>query len=179
MRSAPTTSVSAIVMESMDNAWDPLLLRTEGMDDGEYAWEPAPACWTVRRKVDGTWAADWDDSDPEPAPLTTIAWRCWHLGVDCLDSYSSRVFGEIGTGLAGTSWVGTWSEARPLLVRAWTVFRAGVSGWGDEDLMMPLGPDWGPFQNHSRLDLALHAMREIIHHGAEIALLRDLYRLNG
>lgn len=30
-------------------------------------------------------------------------------------------------------------------------------------------------QLRPRLDLALHINREVIHHGAEIALLRDLY----
>jgi hypothetical protein len=179
MRTTPTTSLSAILLESLDSAWDPLLVRTEGMDDDEYAWEPAPGCWTVRRRDDDTWVADWEDPDPVPAPITTIAWRCWHIAVDCLDGYSSRVFRETGTGLIGASWVGTWPEASPLLSQAWSVFRAGVVSWGDEDLMTPLGPDWGPYENHSHLDLALHAKREIIHHGAEIALLRDLYRLIG
>ena len=55
------------------------------------------------------------------------------------------------------------------------MFRAGVAGWGD-DLFQQLGPAWGPFAEHTRLDLVLHAQREVIHHGAEIALLCDLYR---
>lgn len=50
-----------------------------------------------------------------------------------------------------------------------------VDAWSDAALLHTLGPAWGPFANHSRLDLALHALREVIHHGAEIALLRDLY----
>ena len=40
---------------------------------------------------------------------------------------------------------------------------------------MPLGPSWGDAAERTRLDLALHAERELVHHGAEIALLRDLY----
>jgi len=55
------------------------------------------------------------------------------------------------------------------------MFRAGVAGWG-ADLWVPLGPEWGPFAQHARTHLVLHAMREVIHHAAEIALLRDLYR---
>ena len=32
------------------------------------------------------------------------------------------------------------------------------------------------FQNHTNLELVQHAIREVVHHGAEIALMRDLYR---
>jgi len=43
------------------------------------------------------------------------------------------------------------------------------------DLMAPLGPAWGPYADQTHLALALHAERELVHHGAEVALLRDLY----
>ena len=62
-----------------------------------------------------------------------------------------------------------------MLAAAWSVFRSGVAAWGDDRLLTLLGPAWGPYSNHTKLDLAIHAQREVIHHGAEIALLRDLY----
>jgi hypothetical protein len=62
-----------------------------------------------------------------------------------------------------------------MLAAAWQVFRAGVVGWGDDELWSLLGPAWGPYAEHTNLALAIHAQREVIHHGAEIALLRDLY----
>jgi hypothetical protein len=169
-------AIVRIVVDSLDRAWEPLPARLAGITDAEYEWEPAPACWTVRSRADGSWHADWHEPEPEPAPLTTIAWRCWHIAVDCLDSYSSRAFGASGTGLTETAWVGAWAEADDLLNRAWTVFRAGVAAWNDDDLLTPLGPRFPMNAERSHLDLALHAEREIVHHGAEIALLRDLYR---
>jgi hypothetical protein len=167
--------MSTVLLEALDNAWNPLLHRTADMTEHEYAWEPVAGAWSVR-DVGGVWVADWADPDPEPAPLTTIAWRCWHLAVDSLDSYSARLFGRTGTGLQGTTWVADWASAAALLGASWSVFRTGVAAWGDDELLAPLGPAWGPFANHSNFDLALHAAREVIHHGAEIALLRDLYR---
>jgi hypothetical protein len=125
--------------------------------------------------VDGTWTADWADPDPVPAPVTTIAWRLWHLAVDCFDSYSSRLFGKTGTGLSGRTWVSDADTACALLGQAWSVFRTGVAGWGDDLLCRPLGPTWRANADRTNLDLALHAKRELIHHGAEIALLRDLF----
>jgi hypothetical protein len=176
MPSSSASELSATLLEILDNAFDPLMLRTIGMPDAEYLWEPSPACWTVRPDADGRWSADWQDPEPEPAPLTTIAWRCWHIAVDCLDGYSARLFEATGSGLSGRSFVGTWVEARRALESSWSVFRAGVAGWGDAALFDRLGPAWGPYAQHGNLDLALHAQREVVHHGAEIALLRDLYR---
>ena len=39
----------------------------------------------------------------------------------------------------------------------------------------PLGPAWGPYAQDNTVDLALHVLDEVIHHGAEVGLLRDLY----
>lgn len=175
MHTVPNGNVSAIILEGLDNAWNPLIERLGGISEGEYLWEPAPNCWTIRTSSDGAIVADWADPDPIPAPVTTIAWRCWHIAVDCLDSYSARLFGTTGTGLTGLHWVGTADEAQTMLTAAWAVFRAGVSSWGDDGLLDLLGPAWGPYASHTNLALALHAQREVIHHGAEIALLRDLY----
>jgi DinB superfamily len=175
VRDIPTESLSEIILEGLDNAWNPLLERLAGISDDEYTWEPVANCWTIRPDGDGNMVADWVDPDPIPAPVTTIAWRCWHIAVDCLDSYSSRLFGTTGTGLAGLKWVHTADEAQSMLAAAWSVFRAGVAGWGDDGLWPLLGSAWGPFAIYTNLDLVLHAQREVIHHGAEIALLRDLY----
>ncbi|MGB9280862.1 MAG: DinB family protein [Pseudonocardiaceae bacterium] len=53
---------------------------------------------------------------------------------------------------------------------------AGVRRLGGEGLARACGPAEGPFATAPMATLVLHINREIIHHGAEIALLRDLYR---
>ncbi len=166
--------VMGSLLGTMDASWDQLADRLAGLGDDEYRWEPVAAMWSVRPTGDG-WVVDVEKPDPDPAPATTIAWRLWHLAVDCLDSYSARIFGTGGTGLEGRQWVGTADEAVAALERAWRAFRDGVAGWGGTGLFEPLGPDWGPHADRTHLDLALHAHRELTHHGAEIALLRDLY----
>lgn len=168
-------TVVMVMAEALDNAWAPLPKRCEALTGAEYRWEPVPAAWTVRL-VDGRWHVDWADPDPSPAPVTTIAWRCWHIAVDCLDSYSARLFGRRGTPFTGTEWTNDWESAADHLASAWDVFRTGATGWSDAELLQPLGPAWGSFQNHTNLDLVQHAIREVVHHGAEIALMRDLYR---
>ena len=46
---------------------------------------------------------------------------------------------------------------------------------GEEGLARPCGPAEGFFAEAPLSDLVLHINRELIHHGAEICLLRDLY----
>ncbi len=42
--------------------------------------------------------------------------------------------------------------------------------------MRPIGPSEGQFVEEPMAALVVHINREVLHHGAEIALLRDLYR---
>jgi len=62
---------------------------------------------------------------------------------------------------------------------AYTRWVQGVQGLGAEGLVRPCGPAEGPFAEASLAELVLHIHREVLHHGAEIALLRDLYRAVG
>ena len=53
--------------------------------------------------------------------------------------------------------------------------RALVRSLGEEGLAQPCGPVEGKWAEYTMAELVLHINREVIHHGAEIALLRDLY----
>lgn len=158
----------------LDNAWEPVNDLRSRLTEEAYLWEPVANCWTVR-STDNGWFADWDDSDPQPAPVTTIAWRMWHIAVDCLDSYSSRFGVARGTGFEGPKWLGTASEALDMMYQAWTVFHGIATSWDDAALMTPLGPTWGPYGAQPQLDITIHATREVVHHLAEISLLIDLH----
>jgi hypothetical protein len=165
------------VVDSLDQTWAQFDRRLSGLNQIEYLWEPVPRCWSVRDTGDGRAAvADWADPDPDPAPVTTIAWRMWHIAVDCLDSYSRRRFDSTGTGLDGTQWVLDVEEARALLSSAWRGFRDPIVEGGPGQLARALGPSWGAYSEQSTFALVLHAQREVTHHAAEIALLRDLHR---
>ncbi len=50
-----------------------------------------------------------------------------------------------------------------------------MRGLDDAALARAVGPAEGGFADHPMAALVLHIHREAIHHGAEIALLRDLY----
>ena len=52
----------------------------------------------------------------------------------------------------------------------------GVASLGQDGLARPCGPAEGRFRSHPFATLVLHINREFLHHAAEVALLRDLYR---
>ena len=54
----------------------------------------------------------------------------------------------------------------------------GVAGLDNRTLDTPVGEVEGQFAAYPFVDLVLHIHREAIHHLAEIALLRDLYRVS-
>jgi len=109
-----------------------------------------------------------------PAPVTTIAWRTWHISADCLRGYLR--FFEDDIDLADRHrWPGTAAEGVNALADEWARFRSYVEALGDERLAGPMGPRAGAFAHESYLLLALHALDEAAHHGGELGVLRDLY----
>jgi hypothetical protein len=63
----------------------------------------------------------------------------------------------------------------------WEQWRAGLRSVGDDGLWRPMGPgenapDMQLGADDPLIGLVLHIHRELMHHGAEINLLRDLYR---
>ncbi|MPY95986.1 MAG: DinB family protein, partial [Acidimicrobiia bacterium] len=71
--------------DQLDWHWrNQLRPRLDGLVDEEYLWEPVEGAWNVRPR--GTSAApmavgggdftiDFAVPEPQPAPVTTIAWR--------------------------------------------------------------------------------------------------------
>ncbi|MER6521112.1 DinB family protein [Streptomyces sp. NPDC001553] len=160
------------------------------MTDEEYFWEPVAGCWSVRRRSDGpgarathlAGAGEWGRDaapypHPAPPPFTTIAWRLSHLtemltlradhvaGSRALTRDDYRVKGDVATAVADFE---AASEA----------WRKALAGVGDAALdtvgycTYPHGSDVeDPF-----VDIVWWVNQELLHHGAEIALLRDLHR---
>ncbi|MVA76508.1 DinB family protein [Auraticoccus sp. F435] len=162
--------------------------RLEGLTDEEYLWEPVAGCWSLRRRgpdtpVDapgsGEWTCDFTFPPPQPEPVTTIAWRLAHVVVGVLGQRSASHFGaEFAWGPADYfrwRYVGTAAEALEQLDATYGAWRAGVAALDAEGLARPVGPAEGDWAEHPMAELVLHINREVIHHLAEVALLRDLY----
>ncbi|ETK36205.1 DinB family protein [Microbispora sp. ATCC PTA-5024] len=159
--------------------------RLDGLTDEEYLWEPVAGCWSVRPRGtgtapasvgDGEYAIDFALPEPRPAPVTTIAWRLAHVIVGVLGMRSAAHFGGPPVHHDHFPYAGSAGEALRQLDEAYTVWIEGVRGLGEEGLARPCGPSEGPYAGFPLAALILHINREVVHHGAEVLLLRDLYR---
>ncbi|MEV7329720.1 DinB family protein [Micromonospora sp. NPDC093244] len=169
--------------EQLDWYWRKKLRpRLEGLTDEEYFWEPVRGCWSVRPRGtstapmsqgSGEWAMDHVFPAPVPAPVTTIAWRLAHIIVSCLGYRVRWYFGGRDIDSETFAYAGTADEALKQLDEMYGTWHAGVRTLSDADLDNP--PSAGP-ERFSMENRILHVNRELIHHGAEISLLRDLYR---
>jgi DinB superfamily len=169
---AATSDLASQLADQLDFHWTTQLRpRLEGMTDDEYFWCPVPNCWTVH--PDG--GIDFQYPAPEPAPFTTIAWRLAHVIVGVLAMRSHSHFA--GPPADYQSWPYATDAATALeqLDDAYEKWMAGVRALDNDKLDRPCGPAEGPFADYPFIALVLHINREMIHHGAEIACIRDLY----
>jgi hypothetical protein len=149
--------------------------RIEALSDDEYLWEPADGCWSIRPGPEGGFVMDGEQPTPEPSPVTTIAWRLCHLGSGVLANRNAKLFGAPPWDDAGSQYPGTASAAIAWVADGLDRWRSGVSGVSDERLLQPVGPGGRSDADRSVAWVVMHIHREVIHHGAEICLLRDLY----
>jgi hypothetical protein len=159
------------------------------MTDDEYFWEPAEGCWNVRRCVEdrgvrmlgkGEWALEQERipfGAPDP-PFTTIAWRSdhlvsamtlradWTIGLQSPGPDDIEISGSAASGIAGLERsAASWREALTTATTGADLDQIGRSAYPDG-----LDPDM------TFIEIVWWVNKELIRHGAEIALLRDLWR---
>jgi hypothetical protein len=164
-----------LLLDSLDCVWSRIRDRLTGLTEDEYLWEPGAGCWSVRSGPDGGWHIERSDPEPVPAPVTTIAWRLWHLGSECLARYTRHGLGPWPLQVQNREWYAAPGPALEALDQAWRAFREGLAQLGEDGLWQPPGPAGDECAERPWAGLVLHAQDELSHHGAEIALLRDLY----
>jgi hypothetical protein len=167
-------------------------LRTEipPMRDEEYQWEPVPGCWSVRRRAGGPgprateligageWGLDSAWPPPWPPPFTTIAWRLGHLSsmlalrADHMAGTHSRTDDDYVFGGFAAEGIGAFDSG----VLAWREVLTGVT---DDAALDEVGRSTYPYGSDPEdrlVDTIWWVNQEVLHHSAEIALLRDLFR---
>jgi hypothetical protein len=157
----------------LDEAYDMIHGRIDGLTDDEFWWEPAPDAWTIRQQPDGRWAADYAEPDPDPAPLTTIGWRLVHVA-ECKVMYHEYAFGpgrlewpDIDSAHSPQAAIAQLEEGQQRLVE-------DLQSVGPADLERSVMTNWEQWPAWKIFWTMIH---HDIHHGAEIGALRDLYRV--
>lgn len=182
-----------LLLDLSDDVFARTSRRLAGLTDTELLWEPAPNCWSVRERADGTVRADWapyigdGETTPsgfvrktrtggdaaEPPPFTNLAWRIWHLSEVYGRSQNARVLlGSSGGRVAATP-RNTAAAALADLSAAHDRWRAVLTAITEEQLDQPVVEGRNP--RGTKLGYVMYMVDEFTHHGAELGVLRDLY----
>ena len=185
-----------IEMFTLQRAWN-------GLTDDELMWEPAEGAWTVRPAtesrsatpfVTGSLAADFDaglvtaaDEGDAIEPLTSIVWLFWHVGSQPGRAAELDVFG--GAHSTASGWTSPYIAAHPIFTSAEEAVTAMRTGWRALDTALRSATDeqlerptrfWGygqPGPMGTGAQIVGSILNEVSHHGTQIGVLRDLYRL--
>lgn len=184
---------------TLARAWDDLT-------DDEFFWEPHAMAWSIRRQGQcstpnpfgaGEWVADFAIPEPDPVPMTTIAWLYWHIG-----SMPGRLC-DIdflgGTRTMASGWTSPYLTHHPVFTSAAEAVTALRGGWrrlreaierADDDQFEATTAGYTYAAQPPRGGLcvvglpgparpAAHSiagpLNEVSHHGTQIGALRDLY----
>ena len=116
---------------------------------------------------------DYEIPEPVPAPFTTIAWRTVHVAaVNYL--YFDYAFGTASLSF-DLEMPGSAADAVPWLETSQEQLSGAIAELTDDHLDELTLTNWGERWPRERIWRTL--IEEQVHHGAEISLLRDLYRL--
>jgi hypothetical protein len=174
------------LLDQFEFARDRLLARVAGMTDDEYLWEPVPGCWSIRPRAEtqtqqayggGAWRIDFARPEPDPPPFTTLAWRLCHLASGMVTRADYTVGSHT---MQRDDYVvpTTAADGIASLTAACAAWHGALMPTTDEDYdrighcqfphgLDPTVPFW---------QTIWWVNQELLHHGGEIALLRDLYR---
>lgn len=153
---------------------DRLSTRLDGLTDAEFFWAPVPDAWTLRPDPDAPsgWQIDYDVPTPVPPAFTTLAWRLMHVA----SGNWIRWEHALGTGRRTFLDLVVPSDAAGA-VAYWRDSTDPVADWlataADADLDATGRTVFG--EDITVGETVRILLDEQTHHGAEIALLRDLY----
>ena len=95
-------TLNALLVDQLDWHWQAQLRpRLEGLTDAEYFAEPVEGGWSVRPRGTGSapiqagagaMTIEFALPEPQPAPVTTIAWRLGHLIIGVLGARNAAHF---------------------------------------------------------------------------------------
>lgn len=187
--------VAKLLLDLSDSVFARTARRLDGLTDEELVWEPAPHCWSVRERADGTLRPDWapyiggaevtgtgarrttrtGGDARRPPPFTNLAWRLWHL----TEVYGRR---QNETALKGTTRSQehradphrSAAAALASLSEAHDRWRTVLASMADEELDQRIA-NAKRQPALSKVGYVMAMIDEFTHHGAELAVLRDLY----
>jgi hypothetical protein len=164
----------APLLAQLDMSLDLAVQRMTGLTDDEFWWRPTPSAVTVVRDEHGKLVPG-APADNEPR-TRTIALLLGHLG-EMGFRRADYTTGEHSLTRRDLTWPDSAEAGLTFLREGWAAWRAALTSLQDAELDVvgrSAFPD-GMDPNLPILDIIWWMNRELIHHTAEIAFVRDLY----
>jgi hypothetical protein len=125
---------------AMDQVDTRLRHRLEGLTEAEFLWKPVDKAWTIYEDQPGHWTYDYAIPDPEPAPVTTIAWQVTHLATTRF-LYHEWAYGAAMLTFPELRIPSNVAGAIEFLHDGYQMLRADLKG--EDDLDQPRRTNWG------------------------------------
>jgi DinB superfamily len=115
--------------------------------------------------------------------VTTIGWRMMHVAVGCFSTRYAAFFDPstppdadmFDKRLRPDSVPGTAAAGLEFFRECYERWHTAIAGLDEDGLARPLGRRGSYFADDPMAALIVHINREVMHHGGEIGVLRDLY----
>ncbi|MEU0982821.1 DinB family protein [Streptomyces griseus] len=165
-----------LLRHQFDLTWSLFEYHLERLDTEDFLWQPAPLCWTVRRRADGRWMPDWAETEPDPVPVPTIGWLSWHIGwwwsttIEHSSGRAPRDREDIAWPGDAAGAIGWLRELR----ESWLVVLDGLDDAALDDAALDAAAPapWGQGPDHTMAHLAAWVNAELMKNVAEIGQLR-------
>ncbi len=163
----------ALLKMEMDDTWEALQGILDGLTEEEFNWKPAKDSWHLKRDRE-RWTLDYAIPAPDPPPVATIAWRIGHLAA-CKVMYVEYAFREGKLTWDDLDLPPTATGMLEYLRESHVPLRAALERLTDADLGEMRLTNWGELWSTEKIFWTM--IHHDAHHGAQIATLRELYRV--
>jgi DinB superfamily len=157
---------------TMEEAYTRLRDRLQGLQEEEFFWKPVPEAWTIYEERAGHWTYDYAIPDPEPAPVTTIAWQVTHLATTRF-MYHEWAYGAARLTFPELAIPRNVPATIEFLHEGFAALRADLEAETEEGLDRGRKTNWGDMWPAWRIFTTM-ADHDALHTGM-IGGLRDLY----
>ena len=161
-----------LLASTMEEAYTRLLDRLDGITDDEFFWKPVPDAWTIYQDRPGHWTYNYEIPDPDPAPMTTIAWQVVHL-VTTRFMYHEWAYGTAKLTFPELTIPHDVKRAMQDLEAGYEALKADLEIETEDGLDQPRKTNWGDMWPAWRIFTAM-TDHDALHTGT-IGALRDLY----
>lgn len=165
-------SRAALLLATLDETYERLRRRSEGLTDAEFFWQPVAGSWTIHPDPDGRWTYDYAIPEPHPAPMTTIGWQLVHLAT-CKVMYHEWAYGPARLTFPDLDIPNTAAGALAMLDQGHALLRGDLEPLSDADLDEPRRHSSGATWPAWRIFTVM--IDHDAFHGGVIGVLRDLY----